>query len=159
MRANTKIMYNIVSALADLATAQDWHGILSFSDTNTNTEVTGALTIGATVFVYDAVARPQIRNGRVVGVAADVVCALWKKFDAGYDGTNGATTSANLDETHAQKYARRLADLYAELVDALAAWSCDEQADIVFSAITPEVNAYDENFDGWVVRFSFNRTE
>ena len=133
-------MYSLPEQIAAVATARGWVPVLAFDNFEANIE-TGETVYpaGVCVLTYDYTLQPTLVNGRVTAWRGEAMLALGRKAET--------TTSAEISETHKQKYERRLKYLSEELVAGISDLSCASGHTVALQPIAFQINKFDTNID------------
>lgn len=132
--------FGFIQAIKAFAISKGWHFVLKFDDFDANVSVQKGYTNGERVLTCDVKPKPTYSSGRIISVEYLSLLSLGAKFDS-----NGVV--ASLDETHAQKYERRLDDLTFELAYAIGEFACSNELDVSVSSMEIDPNLYDTNID------------
>lgn len=149
--------YDFVAKMQAHATATGWHSVLKFDKYEENARLDIDYNDGAPVLTFDVLFVPSVKNGKVYRNVVRCLAALGQKVDITTDDEGEAVgyTVADIEESHLEKYDRRLGSLTRELIDGMAAFACAEGAGIEFGSVAVEVNAFDANIDFVVSEITF----
>lgn len=144
-------IFDPVKLFEDIATLKSYK-FLYGSKPMLNWQMTQeTLTTGATYFgVLPIVERIDTIEGQPDTSLYETKMYVGRKFDP------GESTYSTLDETHRQKYDRRLLSLTADLKDILHELFChDSNIEITTARIVHDMNLFDENTDALMCDLSF----
>lgn len=133
--------FGIVEAVKAECLANDWHFILSFSDFESNIQSDLDNADGKNLLVFDCGVSPSRHLGRTEKIDYDCRVFLGRKFDPNSD------TSAELSESHAQKYDRRLHSLLLDIDTFLNNLICNNDLTSSSESIRFKINDMDLNAD------------
>lgn len=132
--------YGIIEAFEIYADSKKWLTVLGFDEFNRSIGTVQEMQPGEIMFIYDFRASPKKVNGRTVEITYTCLMMLGRKIDDNNE-------ISNLDETHQQKYDRRLKDLMILLDIAIGEIACDNGLEVVAGDIIVDPNRYVENID------------
>lgn len=143
--------FGIVEAVKAECLAADVHFVLSFDEFQNNIQTNFDNADGKSILIFDFRAKPIRELGRVMSINYDCLFSLGRKFDPNED------TSAQLAETHQQKYDRRIKPLMDSLDSIISNIQCNNNLKSSGEDYDFELNVYNLGADFVVSPVSFTQ--
>lgn len=143
--------FDLIGTLSDYAATNSWV-FLYGDDAMTNYEATKKSIADDQLILscYPFLAAPVFtNNNKLIQITYSGIVMLGRKFES-VEGT-----TSNLDETHIQKYTRRLKELSQTLSTNLTLFACDNELDLINIQFELSINKFDENIDFVAATVSF----
>lgn len=140
-------MIDLIAEINAMCLTNSWRSAFGLDEFEKNIATSEGYAAGEKVLAFEAYYTPTVVNTKTTQESWRVVASLGRKFDPSYTADAFQTATASLDETHQQKYDRRLASLVSEFVANFAALACALEFDISFGEIGFDVNMFDTNID------------
>jgi hypothetical protein len=150
-------MTDLIDEINTMCGVNSWICAFGLDAFEKNIATSQSYAAGTIVLAFEAYYTPTIKNTKTINESWRVVASLGRKFDPTYTATDYQTSTASLDETHQQKYDRRLYELATLLVSNFAALACTLDLDLAVGEIGFDVNMFDTNIDFVTSQLTFTK--